>query len=514
MKNKITWIIIAIITIWGIFSYLMFFSVGSGEHDTFMMAAGMVHGLKNNMAINYVNYGNDSQFLFYYIFHYIFKGNILTGTDILIIWNVVGALSALIIPLLLYCLLKCFNLKDLFFDIAPILLLISPAYAFTIPYGHPFHIAFTIALSSLIILIISQKQNNNAFKYGLYIVSIVLQSIALSIRVEQVLFFWFCIIGLYIYAKIKDINKWMEMFIYFIASSLLFLILHKYLVPTFSTTYSSDNVVSYADGAYIILTKLYNYAKNTYALGDFVGNLAYHITDIGLPIIFMSTIYVYKNITEKKYYILMALLVSAGPSFFLYLTNAHPPRHSIITIIALSIFIAINLGEIKLKKMFMIVIATITLNMIGPPFLNIFDPGGEGGQRRTYTYNFIQRHGRNKVQIKTAMEFYNILFNKIPEDTVLFANWIHIAQISMMLAPNSNFKINSVEIIPGVKAVDISYKDKKIFIIECYALSDVEKIYKFAKIIYPNTCFISIIGKGQVNELELDIPQEIDWWSS
>jgi hypothetical protein len=112
------------------------------------------------------------------------------------------------------------------------------------------------------------------------------------------------------------------------------------------------------------------------------------------------------------------------------------------------------------------------------------------------------------------MEFYNILFNKIPENTVLFANWIHIAQISMMLAPNSNFKINSVEIIPGVKAVDISYKDKKIFIIECYALSDVEKIYKFAKIIYPNTCFISIIGKGQVNELELDIPQEIDWWSS
>src|ERR1051325_679402 len=79
---------------WTILAGSMFYRIGSGEHDTFMMAAGIVHGVKTDHVINSMNYGNDLQFIFYYAMHYLARSFALDGGDLLLLMNSIGAVMA------------------------------------------------------------------------------------------------------------------------------------------------------------------------------------------------------------------------------------------------------------------------------------------------------------------------------------------------------------------------------------------------------------------------------------
>jgi hypothetical protein len=208
----------------------MFFWKGSGEHDTFMMAAGVVHGVMTDQVINSMNYGNDLQFMFYYALHYLTRSFAMDGHALLFVMNWTGTLMALFIPFLLYFLIRSDEtIANVSPSLAVLLLITSPAYAFIVPYGHPFHVAIALSLFSLLVFRRFASSLKISKKFLLLVSAVLLQGIALTIRAEQVGLFWFCVIGLFVYEQEKNKEKWLWLVVLYASSALIFVGMHYFM---------------------------------------------------------------------------------------------------------------------------------------------------------------------------------------------------------------------------------------------------------------------------------------------
>lgn len=492
---------------------LTFFSTGSGDHDAYMMAAGVAHGINTGHVINPMNYGNHAQFMFYYTAN--FLGRILhpDSASILLAMNAVGTALAVITPALLYLLIKR-NFAINSAHLVPVLIITNSAYLFSLPLGHPFQYALAICIISLILFFEGLRKEGGS-GWALLAASAVFQGLALTIRTEQIFLFWFCILALLIYSRDYDRKKWARIFGLFAFSFIFYYILHKALVPNIpGVTYEPGAAERFSS----VVQRYTDLIYKTYSPASLKWSLPYHLTELGVPLILMTFYFACRAMIEKRFADLFALAVSAGPSFLIYLGNPIPPRHFLITAAALSIFVG---ASIRIKKNSALVaagVAVLLINISFPPFLNIIEPATE--TRRNHTYNFYQKLERNKEEINSVLPVIKGIATKAPGGTVVLGKWVHISQFIMAASDFDGVSLHRTILSLGgnasVNAFEIRFGQRSVYLVETYKAQDALRLAARLKESNPDFRFMSFLKDKNrpLNDLNMIIPDEASYWSS
>ncbi len=498
-----------VFAVWAAATARMFFFSGTGDHDAFMMAAGVSRGLNTGRVINLMDYGSNAQFMFYYIFNLIGGVVTLNSARALLLLNLIGTACALIAPVLLFVLIKRnFRLPSPY--VVPVLVITNSAYLFSLPYGHPFQIAFVVALASLMLFFEGIRGYQGKKAVLIMALAAVLQGLALTIRAEQVFLFWFCIFGLMIYSDDTDRKRRLGLVFLFAAALAIFFSAHRLLVPPLvkEAVQNGHPLKGVFAGAFKVIAE-------TYSPESLKWSMAYHLTEIGLPIIFLTLFFIIKDLRQGRLRPILGLAVSITPSLLIYIGNPTPPRHFIITVIALSIFIGLNLTTRRPAMLALFGVCVLLINTALPPLLNIIERGGEHG-RRNHTYNFLQKIDRDKAQVRAAFPFFKNLVDSAPTNTVILGKWVHLSEISMILSDEKGLGFERVKITPAIKTLEITYRSKKIYLVECYRADQAGSLVQKIKAAHPEYRFFSLInGPGaEINDLHIDIPESINMWSS
>ena len=122
----------------------LFFNHGSGEHDTFQMAASIVHSVETGEIINNASYNPNLQFLFYYLFYPLALALDVDSNQILLIMNIMGAVCSFLIPFLFWLLLRSALELESQAQLATLLVISSTVFMFLVGYGYPFLLAFCL----------------------------------------------------------------------------------------------------------------------------------------------------------------------------------------------------------------------------------------------------------------------------------------------------------------------------------------------------------------------------------
>lgn len=501
-RNNHTIIILFLFAVWSFAAILMFFYVGSGEHDTYQMVAGINYGVNHKNIFNVCNYGEKLQFLFYVVFHYIAEQFKLNSSELLLVINICGSFLSLLIVFLMRYLFQRITDRKISYMI-PILVISSPAFLFTLPYGHPFHFAFTISLIALLLVFHTIEYRKKHWIIFFFLIATVLQGLAFSIRLEQVGLFLFCCLGYLIYTERLNSKKF------------LVLILHTALALTFFFLLRKLILSGAIDAAEIAPKNYLNLLSHSRVkLSELAWTGGHHLVEFGLPLIGMSIFCFYKMLVNKDIKKIFGFAVSVLPPLLIYLFNPSPPRHFIITIISLSVFIATYYGsnhKINLVKFGLIILA---INMLFPPLLSLTDIGRYDGERRNFTFNVVERQRRNFIQSKHALKFFKNLRNESTNNTIIIGNWIHIAQMSMILSEEPDMVVAKEEnLIPGKMILRYDCPDKTFYLIESY---NMKEAYDIAKLINKNQySILTIINQSQdINDLGIYIPKQLYWWNA
>ena len=507
VRKPVVLAILFVVLTWFAASGTMFYSFGSGEHDTFMMVAGIVRAEKTGQVINPLNYGSDLQFMFYYLFNMVLRVVPLTYDQILLSMNIIGTLLSLLIPILLLVLLRRnFDLGSL--EIVPIILVTAPAYLYTLPYGHPFHIAFSFSLLSFIFFFDSYKGTRRIKSALLFLLAVIMMAVALTIRADQVILFWFVICGLLIYARERKRTKWLGLFCLLCSSAAIFFLSHSLLVPPQEMAGPAERSIS-------TVMNLVRLVKSTYKFDALLWSMAHHVTEIALPLIVLCVFAAIKLLRKKESFVLFGFAVSLIPSALTYLVNPSPPRHFIITIIALAIFFSVSIGSMKLPWPTLLGLVLLVFNLLLPPALATIS-GKAADVRPTCTYNIIQRHLRNKEQIKASLPFFSELVLHVPSNTTIFGQWIHIAQITMLLSDRNDLEFKKVKMSGVTRALKLSYGGKEIYLVEAYNAKIVGGIVEELRGTAKGFHFISLLSDDLYGDDVIVIrkPEQLLWWNA
>jgi hypothetical protein len=350
-------------------------------------------------------------------------------------------------------------------------------------------------------------------RYLLLILAVIIQGIALTIRAEQVGLFWFCLVGLLIYEQEKNKEKWLWLITLLASSALIFVTARYFMVTAVGVAHHVVNSEATDRSLFDVMHGLYQLIRSIYLTADLPRAIAYHITDIGLPLLGVAGFFVVKHLSEKQYRLILGLVISVSPSFLVYLANTSPPRHFAITVIALAMYVGASVSRIESSKLIPLGASVLAANLLIPLFLSLVDPGGSEGQRRNYTYNVIQRYERNKAQTKVAMKFFPKVLAGAPTQTVIFGNWIHIAQMSLLMSSEPRARFAFVEIAPSIRALFFSFREREIYLIEAYEHADVQHSVAIVGKFKPQLRFFSLLPGSEVNDLGIAVPREIGWWS-
>jgi hypothetical protein len=507
VRKPVVLAIVFVVLTWFAASGTMFYSFGSGEHDTFMMVAGILHGEKTGQVINPLNYGSDLQFMFYYLFNMVLRVVPLTYDQILLSMNIIGTLLSLLIPILLLVLLRrSFDLGSP--EIVPIILVTSPAYLYTLPYGHPFHIAFSFCLFSLICFFGSYRGAGCIKSTLLFLLAVIMMAVALTIRADQVILFWFVIGGLLIYARERKRTKWFGLFCLLSLSAAVFFLSHSLLVPPQEMAGPAERSIS-------TVMNLVRLVIGTYKFDALLWSMAHHITEIALPLIVLCVFAAIKFLRKKESFMLFGFAVSLMPSALTYLVNPSPPRHFIITIIALAIFLSVSIGPKKLLWAPVFGVALLAFNLLLPPALATIS-GKAADVRPACTYNIIQRHLRNKEQIKASLPFFSDLVLHVPSNTIIFGQWVHIAQITMLLSDRKDLEFKKVKMSGVTGALRLTYGGKEMYLVEAYNAKIVGEIVEELHGAGKKFRFISLLSDDLHGDDVIVIrkPKQLLWWNA
>lgn len=482
-------------------AHQMFYAEGSGEHDTFMMVAGIVHGLHTHSAINAMDYDPPLQFAFYYISNFLVREMPANTSQVLYALNLLGTLLALCIPVLLLSFLKRFFGQILSPPLASLLLITSPAYLFTLPYGHPFHFAFTVSLLSFYLLFSSFQVARVSVRMTLILASAVLQGFALTLRLEQVVLFWGCILALLIYAKERDLFKWFSVLT---------------VVSTALAIYFGSSRILIGPGVSVPrMATARDYGIGTYQGRILLWSMPYEVTGLGLPIIGLALAGLVTCLIKKsKWHLAFGLLLSVGPTLALYLGNPSPPRHFIVTVIALSLFVAIFFKSSRYVVVVGTAVLAAVVGLFTPSVFYVVERAAGVQGRKTHTYDVLERHGRNKSQIAAALPFYERLLTQARTNTIVFGNWIHIAEMSMLIANDEGVSFRATEIGEGLQVKEVKYRGKTIYLVEVYETEELQRMIRRLKNSTSKYWCVSLLKEHWPNDLDVAIPDELNWWTS
>ena len=153
--------------------------------------------------------------------------------------------------------------------------------------------------------------------------------------------------------------------------------------------------------------------------------------------------------------------------------------------------------------------------MVIPPVIGLIEEGAGGTYRRTYTFNAVERQGRNHDQIEVSLPFMSRMIDEAADGTVLIGHWIHVAQATMIAVDRPESEVTVVWPFPGLRAVQIEEGGRRILLVEEYDRETVRRIIDRLRAEELGQVFLTLLGDGEdVNETGWTIPRQLYWWSA
>jgi dolichyl-phosphate beta-glucosyltransferase len=490
--------VLAVVALWGVATLRLFFTSGSGEHDTFMIAAGVVNGAQTGNVINPFCYDPGLQFLFYHLFHLFTASWIPSTANVLAIMNVAGGLSSLAIPFLLALVLAPAMRDPARARLAVLLFAVSPLYFFTVSYGHPFSVALPVFLLSWILLRPLLSPDEGRLGWPRIAAAVAIQAVALMIRFEQVALFGVLMLSL---VALQRDRIWSRLAIAggaFAAAVSACLVVRHALIPH-GKAIASDIPVLFS----ILQPAQVRWGS------------VHLLSEVGLPLLAAGALVAFYAARRRNVGLLLVAVAGALPTMAVYIGNPSPPRHFYVASLGLATLIAAGVSSRRIPRWNVALPFILVANLTLPWALMAVD-GRTYPDRAMVTYNALERTDRDKAQIRAAFPFYARLLEQAHgRRVVVFGSWIHVAELMSSLVEIPGTTIDRTSIASLKRAIEMRGRGVDVFAIETYDPAYVEAMEKDLRKASPGIVIISLVEGGpKINDLNLAIPPQIYWWGA
>lgn len=495
---------IGILVIWSAALLRLFYVEGSGEHDAFMMAAGIVRADQSGEVLNAFCYGSQLQFLFYHLFH---AASPLWSPDtpqVLLAMNVIGALSSLAVPFLFY-----FVLTALLGDrdrarLAILLLVSSPMYFFLASYGHPFHIALVVLL--LAWLALAKGFEGGSAGWPWLIAATALHSVAMMIRFEQVALFTLLLASTLFLQPYHRIRR-LAMAAAVVLVSVLAFAAAKAALITVVPAVPDQPGEGFLQNFMLLLRSL---DPRLIKWG-----VAHLVVEAGPPLLVLGAAAFVLCVLRRRFAAVLLGLAGAVPTLAVYIGNPSPPRHYYVLVAGLACLVAVATSSRWIGRLQWAAVLILPLNFILPWGLIPFD-GQPYPQRADVTFNVIERTDRNRLEIEAAGPFFRELVARAEGDPVVFfGSWIHIAQTAALLVNDPSVQLTRERLPDGTPAIVLRRAGLELFLVETYDADFTRRAVARLRTAHPRLRFISLVPASvPVNDLNVPVPPGLLLWNS
>jgi hypothetical protein len=488
---------LTVVVLWTAGLLRLFYATGSGEHDAFMMATGVVQGARTGEVLNPSCYNPGLQFLFYYIFRVATVFWVPSTAGVLRIMNVIGALSSLATPFLLASVLSSLMHDRPRARLAVLLFAVSPLYFFTLSYGHPFYMALPVFLLSWVILRPLTRPDPDRLAWTRIGVAALLQSTALMIRFEQVALFAGLMIGMLALEGHRQWRRWAVAGGVFIGALLVFSGLRALLVSESGPTMSYAALLSHSvDRAFVLW-----------------GSVQL-VSEVGLPLLLGVAWIAFLSVRNRAWGVLFLALTGVIPTLGNYIGYPSPPRHFYVAAVGIASVIAAGIPTRWVSRLTLALPLILVLNLITPWGLMLADPRAHRG-RAVVSYNVLERTDRNKAEIRAIFPFYEQVLEKARgRRVVLLGNWVHVAQLTAFMIDQPDTRIDRVSIGNVPSALAIRGGGVEVYVVEAYAPGVAAAVEDLRRT-HPDVLIVSLVQGGPpVNDLGVNIPAAIYLWDT
>jgi hypothetical protein len=239
------------------------------------------------------------------------------------------------------------------------------------------------------------------------------------------------------------------------------------------------------------------------------------VVEIGAPLLLGGVWIAARCVRSRQWRPLLAAVAGVGPSLLLYIGNPSPPRHFYVAATGLACFVAVGVPTHRVQRLSVLVPLILFANLLFPWTLMPAD-GKSYPDRSVVTYNVIERSDRNRAEIRAAFPFYGRLIAAAhARPVVLFASWVHAAQIASLLVNDPAVRLEQVVLPGNVRASALRRPGLELYLVETYDASFVTAaVSEFRRRRERLACLSLVEGATSVNDLGLAIPKEIYWWSA
>ena len=491
--------IFVVIGLWLLGVLRLLYTNGTGEHDVFMMAAGVVRGQTGGV-LNELCYGTPIQFLFYYAFRVITLIRPMTSAEVLLLVNIAGAISSLAMALLMLRVFSTLLAQPSRAELAILLLVSSPMYYYLIWYGHPFHIGVVVLLCAWMALLKGFDSLPSRRGWLLIAASTVLQSLSFMIRLEQVAMTCALLMGL---LALRRRYGWFHVTIAATAS-VVAMGLFVGCAVLFARTGGLQGADPSTTGGLALL-------RTSADLQAVIWGTAHIVVEVGLPLLALAGLALTVGALRSDW-ATMFLVGTTGvlPTLAIYIGNPSPTRHLYLLAVGLGCFVASVLNDTWVGRLRRYAVPILAFNLVLPWGLAAVD----GGPRSTVTYNVVERTDRNRTQIADAQPFYDrLLIEAHKSPVVVFGGWVHVAQLAALAANDPDMRFEPAKLPGGVFGFAVRKGSMELYLVETY---DRDFIVKgIAAIHKADSRFrcVSVVSPEDGNDVLLEIPKSMTWWS-
>ena len=479
--------------IWGVAALRLFYGTASGEHDTFMMAAGIVHGWHSGTVINALTYGPDLQYTFYYALHFAQILGIHDTRGVLLAMNIVGVLCSLAIPILLVTLLSRLSMDPVRARFASLLLMTSPVYLMLVPYGHPFHFAMTLSLSAWV----AAFPPTGELIGWRFLLGLCLQALALMIRLDQVVLMGIMIGVLYVLSRNRSRleTAWAVGFMVIPALPLL------WVHATVSQGPTGDKV------AFLLL--------RGFERSRFGWSVAHLFVEVGGALVMVACWIATGLLAKRQGRVLAAAAVGIIPTIVVYAGNPSPPRHFYVAAIGLAYLVASGWSRMSSVVMRIGLAALLVGNVLAPWVLSL-PRKFHGEMRPLVTYNVVERRDRNVAQTAAARDLYGELIRSSRGRPVaVFGNWVQVSELCAEFADDSLTGAARTVLFNGVRPFVLTRSNVTFYLVEAYTSSTVTATERELRRLAPGVqCFSLVPAAPLLNDLGIEVSARVHEWSS
>jgi hypothetical protein len=419
--------------------------------------------------------------------------------------NVIGALSMLVSPFLLFAVLKRLLGDTPRATLAVLLVASSPLYLFLLGYGHPFHLALVFLLSGWLLMLKGVEARTAASTVAWMAPGIVLHMVGLTTRFEQMVLTSAMLGALCFVHPPQRVRRVLLCGAGCGVAIALFAAAKSWLVPAGAEAQLTDSGFVASLGL-LLLTLDMRLVR---------WGVTHLVIEVGIPTLFIGGVAFLVAVVRRNFAALLVTVVGVLPTAMIYVGNPSPPRHFMVMVMGLACLTAAAVSTQWVGRLQRFALPVLVLNLVLPWALIPVD-GRPLPDRADIAFNAIERTWRNHAQIRDAFPFYRELVAKSEgQPVVVYASWIHIAQIMSVTADDRAVDMTRVMLADGVPALVLSRNGLELNLVETEDKDFIEKAVAELRVSRPQLRQVSFLPEApEANDLSLTMPATLRWWTS